>query len=98
MREAALATIAGMALVTYATRASGLWLGTRLKLGRRFDAVFGALPGATLVSLAAPAIVAAGLPGVVGAAATVLTALRLRGNLLVPMVVGVVVVWALRLV
>jgi uncharacterized membrane protein len=98
MRDAALATIAGMAAVTYATRASGLWLGNRLRITPRLDALFAALPGAILVSLVAPAVFKAGVRGIAAAAATALVALRLRGNIVVPMGVGVVVLWALRLI
>jgi uncharacterized membrane protein len=98
MSEAALVTIVGMASVTYATRASGLWLGNRLRITPRLDAVFAALPGAILVSLVAPPVFAAGVRGVVAAGATALVALRLRGNIIVPMLVSVVVLWALRLV
>jgi uncharacterized membrane protein len=87
-----------MAVVTYATRASGLWLGNRLTVPSRLDAAFAALPGAILVSLVAPAVVAAGVRGMAAAAATALVALRLRGNIVVPMVVGVVVLLALRLI
>ena len=97
MGEAALVTIVGMAVVTYATRAGGLWLGNRVSIGSRLQALLGGLPGVILVSIAAPAIVSAGIAGVVAAAATVVTALRFRGNILIPMVVGVTVVWALRL-
>ena len=97
MDRAALATILGMAGATYATRASGLWVGRRLRVPPRLDAVFTALPGAILVSLVAPAVVAAGVPGIVAAAATALVALRLRGNIVVPMVVGVLVLRVLRL-
>jgi uncharacterized membrane protein len=98
MSDAALATIVGMAAVTYATRASGLWLGNRLRISPRLDALFAALPGAILVSLVAPAVFKAGVRGMVAAAATAFVALRLRGNIVVPMVVGVVVLWALRLI
>jgi|SRR5438093_2079804 len=97
MSDAALVTILGMAVVTYATRASGLWLGNRLTVPSRLDA-FAALPGAILVSLVAPAVVAAGVRGMAAAAATALVALRLRGNIVVPMVAGVVVLLALRLI
>jgi uncharacterized membrane protein len=98
MSDAALATIGGMAAVTYATRASGLWLGNRLRTTPRVRAVFAALPGAILVSLAAPAVVGAGLRGIVAAAATALVAIRVHGNIVVPMVAGMVVLSALRLI
>jgi uncharacterized membrane protein len=96
--EAALWTIVGMAAVTYATRASGLWLGKRLKSRWWLEHLSATLPGAILVSLVAPAIESAGPRGVVAAAATVAAAVRLRGNILVPMIVCVAVIWALRLV
>jgi uncharacterized membrane protein len=96
--EAALWTILAMAAVTYATRASGLWLGRLLKSGSWLEHLSAILPGAILVSLVAPAIVSAGARGIVAGAATVAAAVRLRGNILVPMIVGVVVIWALRLV
>ena len=98
MSRAALATILGMAIVTYTTRASGLWLGTRLRFTPRLEGLFAALPGAILVSLVAPVVFSAGVPGMVAATATAMVALRLRGNIVVPMVVGVVALWALRLI
>jgi uncharacterized membrane protein len=87
-----------MAVVTYATRASGLWLGNRLRLSPRLDAVVAALPGAILISLVAPAVFATGMRGVVAAGAAALVAMRLRGNIVVPMLVGVTVLLCLRLV
>jgi uncharacterized membrane protein len=98
MTEAALVTILAMGVVTYATRASGLWLGNRLRVTPRLDAIFTALPGAILISLVAPAVSASGIRGIVAAAATALVAIRMRGNIIVPMVVGVVVLLALRLI
>jgi uncharacterized membrane protein len=97
MSDAALATIVGMAAATYATRASGLWLGNRLRVTPRFDAFLAALPGAILVSLVAPVVFRAGVPGLVAAAATALVALRLKGNIIIPMVVGLAVLLGLRL-
>jgi uncharacterized membrane protein len=98
LSEAALATIAGMAAVTYATRASGLWLGNWLRPPSRLDAAFATLPSAILVSLVTPAVLRAGIPGIVAAAAAALVALRLRGNIVVPMVVAVVVLMGVRVV
>jgi uncharacterized membrane protein len=97
MTETSLLVIVGMAAVTYLTRVSGLWVGGRLRSQPRFDAAIAALPGAILVSLVAPGVVTAGIPGFVAAAATVLVAIRLRGNILAAMLVGVLVVWALRM-
>src|SRR5437762_14239626 len=96
MSSMALVVIVGMTVVTYLTRVSGLWVGDRARPNARFDAVLAALPGAILVSLIAPGIVNAGIPGFIAAGVSVLVALRLRGNILLPMLLGVVVVWALR--
>ena len=98
MHEPALLAIAGMAAVTYATRASGLWVGNRLKVTPRLEGVLDALPGAILVSLVAPAVARAGIPGLVAAGVTSLFAVRLRGNIVVPMIVGVAVLLSVRLV
>jgi uncharacterized membrane protein len=98
MSEAAVATIAGMAVATYSTRACGLWLGNRLRITPRLDAFLAALPGAILISLVAPAVFRAGVRGAFAAAATAVVALRLKGNIIVPTVVGLVVLWALRLI
>ncbi|HEV8192941.1 MAG TPA: AzlD domain-containing protein, partial [Ktedonobacterales bacterium] len=91
----ALVAIIGMALVTYLTRMSGLWLMGRVTLTPRVEAGLRAVPGAVIISILAPAALTAG-PAEIGAAlATVLLMLRTR-NLLVAIVAGVVVVWALR--
>jgi uncharacterized membrane protein len=91
-------TIIGMALVTYATRASGLYLGRRRRIPQWLDNVLGAMPGGIIVSLVAPEIVSAGIPGLVAATATVAAAVAMRDNLIVPMTVGVLVDVVLRLV
>ena len=98
MSRASLLVIVGMAGVTYLTRVSGLWLGDWIRTNRRLDACIAALPGAILVSLIAPGIVAAGIPGLIGGTVSVLAALRFRGNILLPMVLGVLVVWMLRMI
>jgi NhaP-type Na+/H+ or K+/H+ antiporter len=43
-------------------------------------------------------VVGAGLRGIVAAAATALVAIRVHGNIVVPMVAGMVVLSALRLI
>ena len=98
MRESVLLTVCGMAVVTYATRVSGLFLGRRVRAHPWLERLLAAMPGAILVSLVAPAIVDAGLAGVAAAVATVLAALLIRDNLLIPMAVGVAVDVAMRLV
>ncbi|AHY46076.1 putative membrane protein [Rubrobacter radiotolerans] len=89
------ATIALMALATYATRAGGLWLASRIEPGGRVGSFLEAIPGAILVSLVAPVVVLGG-PALWVAAAAVLIVARRSGSLLAAMVVGVAVVLALR--
>lgn len=84
-----------MALVTYATRAGGLWLASRLNLSERAEAWLEQLPGAILVSLVAPAALTNGIPGALAAIAVVLVALR-TGSLPAAMVTGVAAIVVLR--
>src|SRR5581483_449884 len=91
----ALIAIGGMALVTYLTRAGGLWLMGRVTLTPRLEAGLQAVPGAVLISILAPSALAAGPAELCAALATVLLMLRTR-NLLIAIVAGVAVVWALR--
>jgi uncharacterized membrane protein len=86
---AAFLTICGMAGVTYLTRAGGFWLVGRVTLSPRVEAGLRALPGAVLVSLVAPTVLTTGVAEALAA---------LAKNLLAAMVVGVIVVWALRTV
>ena len=91
----ALLTIALMALATYATRAGGLWLASRLALSGRMEAWLGYIPGAILVSLVAPTVLTGGLAEALAAVAVILVALR-TGSLPVAMVAGVGAVLVLR--
>jgi uncharacterized membrane protein len=92
---AALLTIVGMGLVTYATRAGGLWLMGRIPTSPRLEAWLRQIPGAILISIVAPAALTAGPAEALASLATLLVAARTR-NLLLAMVVGVAAVWALR--
>jgi uncharacterized membrane protein len=91
MRELPVVTILGMALVTYVTRASVLLLGRTVQIPHWLDQVLEALPGAILVSLIAPAIIATGIKGLIAATATLIVALMLRGNIVIPMLIGILV-------
>lgn len=91
----ALLTILGMALVTYATRAGGIILMSRVTLSPRMAAWLKHIPGAVLVSIVAPGIVAGGVPEVLAAIAALLVARR-TGSLPLAMVAGVGVVWLAR--
>lgn len=95
MRAEVAATILGMALLTYATRAGGLWLMGRITTTPRLDAWLRSLPGAILAALVAPAARAAGPAEALAAALTALVAAR-TGNLLGALIVGVAAVYALR--
>jgi len=55
------AVVLGMAVVTYATKASGLWLVGRFDLSERAEAGVDALPGAVVVAYVVPAL-ARGVP------------------------------------
>jgi uncharacterized membrane protein len=90
-----LITILLMAVATYATRAGGLWLASRLTLSERVEAWLDHIPGAILVSLVAPTVLASGLPETLAALAVVLVALR-TGSLPVAMVTGIAAVLVLR--
>ncbi|MGH3089402.1 MAG: AzlD family protein [Rubrobacteraceae bacterium] len=86
-----------MALVTYATRAGGLWIAGRLELSERAEVFLEQIPGAILISLVAPVVVAGGPAAWFATLAAALVAWR-TGSLLGAMVVGVGVVLALRTV
>jgi uncharacterized membrane protein len=91
-----LITIMGMALVTYATRAGGFWLMSLVTPSPRIEAWLKQIPGAVLVAIIAPTVLASSLAETLAALATVLVAIRTK-NVLIAMVVGVAMVWVLRL-
>jgi uncharacterized membrane protein len=95
MRTETLLTIVGMALVTYATRAGGLWLMGRVPPSPRIERWLRQIPGAVLVSIVAPAVAFGGLVSVMGALGAILVAALTR-NLLLAMIAGVGVVWVLQ--
>src|SRR5207253_6148952 len=90
-----LLTILGMALVTYATRAGGLWFMDRVAASPRIDAWLHHIPGAVLISIVVPVALVGGPAEWIASAATALVAARTR-NLLLAMAVGVAAVWLLR--
>jgi uncharacterized membrane protein len=92
-----LITILGMALVTYATRAGGFWLMGLVTPSPRIEAWLRQIPGAVLVAIIAPTVLASSLAETLAALATVLVAIRTK-NVLIAMVVGVAAVWLLRLI
>jgi len=92
-----LITILGMALVTYATRAGGFWLMGLVTPSPRIEAWLRQIPGAVLVAIIAPTVLASSLAETLAALASALVALRTK-NVLVAMVVGVGAVWVLRMI
>lgn len=84
-----------MALATYATRAGGLWLASRLDLSERAGVWLDQIPGAILVSLVAPVVLTDGLAEALAAVAVVFVAVR-TGSLPAAMVTGVGAVVVLR--
>ena len=92
----ALLAIVGMALVTYLTRSGGVWLMSRVTLSGCMKAWLGYLPGTVLVALVAPTVLSTGLAEAGASLVTLLVAARTR-NVLLSMIVGVIVVWILRM-
>ncbi|HKF93787.1 MAG TPA: AzlD domain-containing protein [Gammaproteobacteria bacterium] len=90
-----LITILGMALATYATRASGVWMLSRFQPSPRFNAWLRHVPGAILVAIITPLVLNGGLPSAAAAFATALIAAR-TNNLLLAIGGGVGLVWLLR--
>ncbi|MBU1003950.1 MAG: AzlD domain-containing protein [Proteobacteria bacterium] len=88
-------TIAGMAAVTYLTRAAGLFITNRVRITPRTEAFLSAIPGAVLVSIIAPAAFTQG-PAEAGAALGTLAVVARTKNLPLSMAVGIALVWALR--
>jgi len=90
-----LLTIVGMALATYASRAAGLALMTRVTPGPRLRRFMQAIPGAILVSIIAPGALASGPADAIATGVTAVAAWRFR-NLPLAMAVGVGAVLLLR--
>lgn len=95
MRSEIAIAIAGMAIVMYLTRIGGFWLVGRLTPTARVTRIIEQLGGVTLVALTAPAVVNAGIPGVIAGAVAVLAAWR-TGNLLVAMLLAMGAIRILR--
>jgi uncharacterized membrane protein len=92
-----LITILGMAAITYAIRAGGLLLASRLPETGFVASWMKHVPGAVLASLVAPAILKGGPAEAIAAAAVALLYIVSR-NLFVAMVGGVLAVYLARIV
>lgn len=91
-----LLAIIGMALATYATRASGLYLMRGIAVRGRLKAALDALPPAILMAVIAPTILATGIAETTAAGITAAAAM-LRLPLVVTLLIGVASVVVLRL-
>ncbi|HWV35303.1 MAG TPA: AzlD domain-containing protein [Thermomicrobiales bacterium] len=90
-----LITMLGMAVILYATRIGGLWIINRLPASSSLDVWLNQLPAVTLIALAAPAIAREGWIGAVAAIA-IWTVMKVNGNIMLAMVLGVGIVALLR--
>ena len=90
-----LLAILGMALATYLTRIAGVWLVRRVAVRGRAAGALEAVPGAVLVALIAPTVLATGPAESLAALATLLAARRLP--LLLAILLGVAAVVAFRI-
>ncbi|WP_366553816.1 AzlD family protein [Aquibaculum sediminis] len=91
----ALLAILGMALATYAVRASGFFLVQRLPRSRFLDGFLHHLPGAMFIALVTPPVLSGGPPTWAGALAVVGTA-ALKVPLLFSLLAGAGTVALLR--
>ena len=89
------ATILAMSVTTYATKAGGFWLLSRIELSPRVERGLDALPGAIVVSLLVPELTKLGPAGWIAAIAALVVAWRSDGTL-AALGVGMVVVVSLR--
>ena len=90
-----LATIVAMGMVTYATRAGGLWLMGRITPSRRLEAWLNNIPGAVLVSIVTPLALSNGPADAMSAGITGLVTARTH-NLLLAIAIGMGAAWVLR--
>ena len=95
--KATILAILGMALATYATRASGLYLMRGVVVRGRLKAALDALPPAVLMAVIAPTILTTGIAETITAIFTA-TAAFMRLPLVVTVLIGVISVVLLRMV
>lgn len=90
------ATILGMALVTYLTRISGFFIAERIKnMPKAVEKGMRYIPGTIIVSIIAPQIIEGGVSTAVASLISLISALIFR-NLIVVMTIGVLTVYLLR--
>lgn len=96
MTGEAFITIVGMAIVTYSTRAGGMWLMRFTSPSARTEQWLQHIPGSVLAAIIAPAVIGHGISGVVAVLVTGVVSLRAR-NLLLAMASGVITVYLVGL-
>lgn len=84
-----------MAIITYLTRAGGLWLIGHIDVSQRGEIWLKALPGAIVISIVAPEVASGGVAEW-GAALVVLVVAVRTDNILIAILTGVGTVYALR--
>jgi uncharacterized membrane protein len=89
--------IIGMALATYATRVSGLYLMRGVTVKGRLKTALDAMPPAILMAVIAPTILTTGIAETIAAAITA-TAAFMRLPFIVTILIGVISVVLLRMV
>ncbi|WP_049926199.1 AzlD family protein [Halopiger goleimassiliensis] len=89
------ATILGMALVTYATKAGGLWLIGRIDGSLRLERALEILPGVLVVSILAAEVLEGGPPEWTSAAVVAVVVWRTE-RLVLGLLAGVLTVLVLR--
>lgn len=89
------AVIVGMGIVTYATKAGGLWLLSRIDVSNRIESGLEMLPGAIIIAILGPELTSGG-PAEWGAATIVLVAMWRTENVLFALLSGVAAVLLFR--
>lgn len=93
---ATLAAIVAMMLATYACRAGGYLIFTRIRPTPFLRAMLSYIPGAIFMSYVAPELARGGLPPWIGAAVTV-AAMSITRNLVAGIFLGTAATWAVWL-
>lgn len=88
--------ILSMAVVTYACRAGGYWLFSRIEPSTALRNGLSYVPGALFLSFVVPAVAEGGPKEWIGAAVTAL-AVWITGSMVWPILIGVATVWVVWL-
>ncbi len=84
-----------LAVATFSVRYLGVVVGQHLPASGPWTRALNALPGCLIVSLVAVILTSGGIDEWIGAAAALIIAIVTR-NLPITMIVGIIVVWAMR--